>query len=271
MDSYLINLDRSTDRRNFFMRQASEFGIQVHRISAVDGKQLSDTQLASMTRPEYHFHPLNAGEIGLWQSHKDAWKRLVASGQPHAAVFEDDAVLSPVIAETFARIDESNAEYDVIKLETTLRKIVCNREFQSLGRDTLSELKTWHGGTAGYVISAACAQRLLEQHERVADPIDQVLFNPASPACRNLRVLQISPATCIQMDILDKDRDPAFATTLGRDLHKRRLFKHGVWADTRRLFRKQVESVRRNILARTGNHMMLIVPFHRTASSKAAA
>ena len=116
MKSYLINLDRSTERLEFFTRQAELLGIPFERISAVEGRRLSSEDLASAVSATFEFQPINAGEIGLFMSHKLAWQKLLASGEPHAAVFEDDAVMAPTMKSVMKAIDLEVADFDVIKL-----------------------------------------------------------------------------------------------------------------------------------------------------------
>ena len=198
MRVYLINLDRSPERLQFFEKQASVIGIEFKRISAVDGRQLSSEELAAAVAEKFEFQPISACEIGLFMSHKRAWEKLVASGKPHAAVFEDDAVLSPSTRLVLDAIDASELDFDVIKLESTLRPVVCARQTETLESGTvLQRLHTWHGGTAGYVISAGSARQLLMLKEQLADPIDQVMFNPLSRVSSQLSIFQLNPAACI--------------------------------------------------------------------------
>ena len=59
MKSYLINLDRSTERLEFFTRQAELLGIPFERISAVEGRRLSSEDLASAVAATFEFQPIN--------------------------------------------------------------------------------------------------------------------------------------------------------------------------------------------------------------------
>ena len=264
MQAYLINLDRSPERFHFFEKQASAAGIEFERISAVDGRQLSSAELAAAVAAKFEFQPINAGEIGLFMSHKRAWEKLVASGAPHATVFEDDVVLSPSIRSDFAAIDAGKPEFDVIKLESTLRKVVCLRKSILLTHESvLQRLHTWHGGTAGYVISSSCAQLLLKLKEQLADPIDQVMFNPISRISLQLNIQQLNPAACIQKDILEKEKSAAFGTTIDRNVTGGRIFRHGPLIDIRRLLKKQTERLRRNRLARRPENIEAVIPFHQ--------
>ena len=272
MHAYVINLDRSPDRLQFVQQQADRYDIEFERVAAVDGKQLSADQLAALSSPSFEFQPLNTSEIALFTSQKLAWQKLVDSGRKHAAVFEDDVVLSPHIRATFDAIDAYPHAFDVIKLETTLRRVVCSRQGHRLASgDMLHPLLTWHGGAAGYVISAECAKRLLKIKERVSDPADQVLFNPLSSVSSQLEILQLNPAACIQKDILERDAPDAFGTTLQRDTNSGRLFRHGPLIDLNRLIKKQRESLRRRLLARNPENIQSVIPFASATQNRRAA
>lgn len=272
MKAYLINLDRSPDRLSFFQSQADRLGMPFERISAVDGKKLTPGQLASAVSQTFEFQPINAGEIGLFMSHKRVWERLLASGAPHAAVFEDDAQLSASVVSALAAIDREAPSFDVIKLETTLRQTVCRRDSQELSSGhSLQKLLSWHGGTAGYVISADCARRMLTLKMLLSDPIDQVMFNPISKISSQLDLRQLNPAVCIQQDILQASDAAKFGTTIDRNLTRHGLFRHGPVIDARRMFKKMQERLRRKRMAADPANSLSVIPFaDSTASSRAA-
>lgn len=272
MQSYLINLDRSPDRLKFFSEQAHTLQLPFERIPAVDGRQLTAGELRDSLAPTFEFQPINAGEIGLFMSHKIAWQRLIDSGKKCAAIFEDDALLSPSIRKVLDAVDQEVTSFDVIKLETTLRRVVCQTDGQMLScGNQLSRLLSWHGGTAGYVISADCARRLLVLREKLADPIDQVMFNPGSRISSSLRILQVSPAVCIQKDIHDKADAAAFGTTIDRNVTRKGLFRHGPLVDLRRLLKKQLEGRRRRLLALKPGNTHEAIDFESDVASERAA
>ena len=262
MHSFLINLDRSPDRLAFFTSQAKASGIEFERIRAIDGRELTQEELDAVNSNEYEFQPTNTGYAALFMSHRLIWQHVVDRELPHAAVFEDDAVFSHNIHETFRSIDEERIRFDVIKLETTSRKIVCSRDAIVMrSGDSLQKLLSWHGGTAGYVISAEGARKLLALKQLHSDVIDQVMFNPLSSVSSKLNILQINPAACIQKDILDKASSDAFGTTIDREESKTRLFRYGLVADVRRLVKRQIEAARRRKLARRPENIQMQIPF----------
>jgi glycosyl transferase, family 25 len=255
--SLLINLDRSPERLAFFSAQAERCGLVFERLSAVDGRVLSEEQRRAAVAERFEFQPLNAGEIGLFMSHRRAWQRIVDSGQAYGAVFEDDAVLSMALPAVLAGLERVAPAGDVFKLETTGRTVVLDNEVVSLaeGGHGLQRLRTWHGGTAAYAVSQAGAQRLLAGTAPLADPVDQVMFNPMSRLSSSLLIYQHVPALAMQKNILETvDEGSVFNTTLGRQHSGGRLFRHGFWIDTRRAWLKLRERRRRQRLATTPGH-----------------
>lgn len=263
MLSFVINLDRSPERLAWFTGQAARAGLAFERIAGVDGRQLSPDQLRAAAAERYEFQPINAGETALFMGHRLAWQRLVDSGAGFAAVFEDDAVLSQRIVAVLDAIEQLAPAADVIKLETTRRRVVLRAPAATTASGhQLRPLCSWHGGTAGYVVSRNGAQRLLQATWPLADPVDQVMFNPMSRVSASLVLLQVCPGVCIQKNILEKELDDGvFGTTIGRNTSGGRLWRHGPLIDLKRAWLKQRERSRRKRLARQPGHEQQVVAF----------
>lgn len=261
MRAFVINLDRSPDRLASFADQANRFGIDFERIEAFDGKKLTAEQLMEFRSRQAQFQPIDDGNIGLMLSHQKAWKSLLAGGDQCAAIFEDDVVMSSTIARALESIDRTNGDFDIIKLETTLRKVVCSGETSTLSpQHRMQPLLTWHGGTAGYVISRKCAARLLIDRDKITDIIDLTLFHPRSRITRKFNIQQLIPAVCVQSQFLAEQRGPEFESTLGKPSVDSHLLRYGIWVDAKRFVRRQHESIRRRWLARQTSNEELVVP-----------
>lgn len=263
MLSFLINLERSPERLAWFTGQATRAGLAFERIAGIDGRHLTLEQLRAAASERYAFQPINAGEAALFMGHRLAWQRLMDSGAAMAAVFEDDAVLSQRIVGVLDGIEMLAPVADVIKLETTRRRVVLRAPAAiTASGHQLRPLCSWHGGTAGYVVSRSGAQRLLQATWPLADPVDQVMFNPLSGVSASLDLLQVCPGVCIQKNILEKVQDDGvFGTTIGRNTSGGRLWRHGPLIDLRRAWLKQRERSRRQRLARQPGHEQQVVAF----------
>lgn len=187
----VINLDRSPDRLAMFRKQAERLGIGFERLPAVDGKTIRVKRGA-----------LTPSEIACFESHRLAWKSLVDSGEPWLAVFEDDVILAPPIAEFLSDPKRFPANADLIKLETSASKIVISRRGVRFRSYSLHRMLSIHWGSAGYIVSRRAAIRLLERTAHYILSVDDVIFDPEGASTRDIRILQAVPALCIQEQAL---------------------------------------------------------------------
>ncbi|MFK8060650.1 MAG: glycosyltransferase family 25 protein [Polaribacter sp.] len=91
---YYINLDKSTERRDFMENQFKKLKIPVTRISAVYGKELDQTVLKkekSKHKILAHFPYPNDGEIGICLTHFKLWEFLSNQPEDFSIILEDDA------------------------------------------------------------------------------------------------------------------------------------------------------------------------------------
>lgn len=284
MQVYLINLDGDLERLAHFQRQAKQAGLQFERLSAVDGRKLAPKDYQKLISPKFEFAPMTPAEFGLLGSHKKAWECFLQTNERNAAIFEDDAILSADLGRVLSEIDRAEISFDIIKLETTLRSVVLSQADETLSSGyQLHELLTWHGGTAGYVISRAGAEKLLswkaEPHDAStaekdapllcsASVLDQMLFNPFSKVCSQLRVMQMNPAGCIQNDIQARQTGGAnFGSTIQPGSRKTKFLRYGVWIGLMRLIRKMREKAYRRNLSRQPGNIALKVEFLNGAKS----
>lgn len=101
MKSYVINLDRSTDRLATFQQRNAHLR-DIVRFSAIDGRLLDRNSLIKdgvITR-DCSYGP---GTLGCAPSHIDLWKKAVAQNQA-VTVFEDDTIASFKLHDEFTRL-----------------------------------------------------------------------------------------------------------------------------------------------------------------------
>jgi glycosyl transferase, family 25 len=106
--AFILHLQRSAQRRPQVERLRAALPCASEILAATDGKLLPQAEVDAvymrfLHRPRYS-HALNRAEIGVFFSHRAAWKRIVAEGLDYALVFEDDAELD---AAAFARTCEA--------------------------------------------------------------------------------------------------------------------------------------------------------------------
>jgi glycosyl transferase family 25 len=265
-----INLDRSPDRLAEFRAEAARCDLAFERLPAVDGRALPGADLAGLIDPAFRFQPVGRGEVGIFLSHRQAWRIAAAGPDRWTAVMEDDVRLADDIPALLAAIEEIDPDAGIIRLETTQRRVLIDDEAVPLtpGR-ALHRMRSWHGGTAAYAIHHNCAADLLARSERISDPLDQWLFNPLSPVSATLTIGQVVPGAAVQAALRDKENaGAAAASTSGRKsagpaLHSR----HGLAIDARRLALKLAERVKRLTDRCRRGRSYRFIPFARSVET----
>lgn len=159
MKAFIINLDSSTERRVTIAAQCQKAGINYEFIRAVNGKQLSDEEIAQHTQPlNYAF---KAGEIGCALSHLSIYRKIVDENIPQALILEDDALLTdhlPVVLSSPAlQLDASDP---MLVLLSRVNKYV-NSAVAAV-TESASLYPVYSATTShAYVINLEAAKRLL--------------------------------------------------------------------------------------------------------------
>lgn len=95
IDSYVISLARAAERRAHVEKAYARAGIRPIVIDAVDGNALDaaerEARMAPIAERPGSF-PFSPGQFGCAASHLMVYDRLIESGAPAAAIFEDDAL-----------------------------------------------------------------------------------------------------------------------------------------------------------------------------------
>lgn len=97
MKSYVINLEKDAERREYMRRLlVSTPFADAEFVNAVDGRAMTAEQLSAAFDYEMygrvHMAPPSAGEVGCALSHRSCWERVASVGEP-AFVMEDDIEL----------------------------------------------------------------------------------------------------------------------------------------------------------------------------------
>jgi glycosyl transferase family 25 len=186
--AYLINLDRATERLNFVMPSISALGFQVERISAIDGRNLSKTQINSIVDEKTYrmiFKMLpEKGTIGCSLSHEKAWRAFLKSDNEFAIIFEDDVKFDPdELSQTIKSVIEKKSLWDIANFETKHRG--CPIRISKLNDDKYDEnhdgkyetkylvrylTNVTHAGC--YLINRKAAHELLLKFYPIKMPVD---------------------------------------------------------------------------------------------------
>jgi glycosyl transferase family 25 len=176
MRTYVINLERSTDRRQHVEAELAKVGLDYEIVRAVDGRQLdvSGPQVARPGDPGQRCSPLWAttwslpGVAACSLSHLLVCERILASGAEEALVLEDDVTLAPDLATMTETLPSQLAgaevvllnfdSHDVCRLSTHGTQSLSGRWTLALPLDVDQILSA-----AAYVITREACRRMLEQ------------------------------------------------------------------------------------------------------------
>lgn len=198
MQAYCINLDNRLDRREYMWSEFSRLGIEVERVSAVDGTHPSIAEKVASLPVGLRGNRLGTGAYACFASHRICWQKLVDSGNACAMVLEDDLIIADSIV-NFLTEDWLPPGVDIARLETYDIRIHLGRVKISVGpRRHLSRLRSTFYGTGCYVISQSAASRLLELTSDFVDEVDRVIFDVKHPIFSKIAVFQMCPAPAIQ-------------------------------------------------------------------------
>jgi glycosyl transferase family 25 len=165
--TFLLNLDRNTERLVRMRREADRVGLSLERISGVLGNDVPER-----FRSQFIGTSLLPGEIGCYASHLMAAERLLERQLPYALVLEDDIEFEDdarsAIGELVAKLPTG---WHLVKLcnRRPAQAVLCLDHLQS-GR-ILVRYTRFPILAGAYLISAAGASRLLVSRQRTI-PID---------------------------------------------------------------------------------------------------
>ena len=119
MKTYIINLERSGERRKHILQEAERCNLEYELIKAVDGNKLSDSDYEKFCdMDEVRKYPgwLNSGAIGCSLSHYNVYKKIIEDNVEMALVLEDDIILRDDLSEMLVRIKENIRSNEIISL-----------------------------------------------------------------------------------------------------------------------------------------------------------
>lgn len=178
MNTYLINLDRSTDRLESIKNSLYSLSIQFERVPAVDAQILTENELFHNVQTPSCNYPriLTKGEVACFLSHRICWERLVNSGQKRALILEDNCEFSPVANQYLTSENWIPDSCELVHFSYGNNIMYFSDEI-SLPNNSL--IKTKYSapiGTSAYCISRNAAIVALELSQTIMEPVDNFLF-----------------------------------------------------------------------------------------------
>lgn len=231
---YVINLERSVERRAWMERELARAGVKAEFVKAVDARRFGPRCSAAINARHSATYRLSQMEAALILSHRKVWRRIIASDARHAVVLEDDVHLGTGFS-SLLDADLEQAAFDIIKLETSSQIVRLGRRIEGwIGDRELRRLRSTHWGTAAYLIRRAAIPFLLSQDAVFSVPIDHALFDDRSTTMQSLDVLQLVKAIAIQDQFMNKN-NPSGYNNIGNTPEIESILDRGVLIKSRSL------------------------------------
>lgn len=193
----IVNLNKDTKRWELIVDDLTSKGVRrgsIQRLSAVNGKQLSNEQLRQSTTKLCRIFSTR-GMIGCYLSHVNFWQKVQSEPVPYQVVLEDDAQVCQSFTTVVQKLVEElestpeRDEWDVLLLGA----FCC---VHPRGRFGIQRFQAWLVGglrkrrrisqrihiprrplgTYAYVLSKRGAQKLLERVPKAAYHVDVVAW-----------------------------------------------------------------------------------------------
>lgn len=110
MKTYIINLERSADRKTYMQRQLEKLPFLLPEfVPAVDGRAMSveerDERFDVAGFQRQYLRICRPGEIGCTLSHQACYRRLAESDDQCALILEDDVIVEREIGDVIEKLD----------------------------------------------------------------------------------------------------------------------------------------------------------------------
>lgn len=197
--AYVINVDSKTKRMERMRGVASEFSLNLERVSAVTADELPVKKSFS---PIFN-RELSFPELSCFYSHFECWKKIANGKEPFALVLEDDIAMSPKASALLEELEKSTITFDILRLEHPKKDdSIHTDEICEVGEFRFAHLLSRACYTAAMIVSKEGAKKLIKLAEPIL-PIDEFLFNYYSPVFFKIKTYQIEDVLAWQLESLN--------------------------------------------------------------------
>lgn len=171
---YVINMKENTVRMENVHRQFTRLGIPYRRVEAVNGAELSRTEMSKAYKPRWwkHYVPLLPAEIGRYLSHLKLWEQIANGVDDGAFVFEDDFITSDDLKYLLNVVIDA-PDWDMVKLHVPDYAGVRSVDKKPLAeRYELADAYDAPFSAMAYGVTRAGAQKLINKYPPFSRPVD---------------------------------------------------------------------------------------------------
>lgn len=199
LKTYVLNLDRHSDRMQCMRSQLERTNLDWQRFSGIDALAVDSEFLDKLVANRGPIPRMPIGARACTAGHFLILKDFIASEATHALILEDDVLLAWNLATLLPDIVESygggilNISRQIPSGNT--KKLIVRRGDLQRNGFHFPELVSIHYSGAGYLVDKDAAKTVLELFKIPDMPIDHILFNPnVSKIRKHVSVRQLFPA-----------------------------------------------------------------------------
>jgi len=182
MKIYVINLERSLDRKKSISGMAKTLKLDLTFVNAVDGRDVRDlAELGYSQRMNrrHYGRLMSAGEVGCYASHVKVAEKFVHSEEDICVVLEDDAYIADEFLDFFIKISAVPNSIPNDALLINIGKSSAREDMFEVSENKANTLKNLCGTyqfpatTRGLVWTRKGAIKFLDEGHIISMPVDQ--------------------------------------------------------------------------------------------------
>ena len=176
MKIFIINLQKSVDRRKHMQSQLTPLGIDYSFIEAFEPGTDRFNKISRYNNKKRLFrkgHSMAGGEIGVFASHYYLWEKCIKLNET-IVVLEDDLILSNDFLNTIIELEKLIENYKYIRLHGLYEYKRCIVEKLSGSRAIVKYFKP-PSGAQGYILTPFAAKRFLDKACEWYEPVDNYM------------------------------------------------------------------------------------------------
>ncbi len=211
MKIFIINLDRSKDRKQYMQQQFDKIGVECEFFSAIDGRSLDRKWLSKVAKSKFYnqitgragfarSHSNN--EIACFASHFSLWQKCIELNEP-IIVLEDDVILDHDFKKSMATLEKYLDKLQYIRLIVTLKY---RKKIQLA--DDLSLYPHFPSGAQGYAIAPKAAKLFVHYAKKWHEPVDMYM---------DLSVIHGLRAYCVNPEAIKEGTIPSDIGSVDRE------------------------------------------------------
>ncbi len=213
---YYINLSTRPDRQAYMEAQLASLGLAGERIEAVTPVDIAAADIAlycNSDRPSF----LRPSELACTLSHERAWGAMLDAGHEQALVLEDDAEPSSLLPSFLA--EAPGIEADLIRIETTGAP---TRVYPPISTGpsgvAVRRFRSTPMGSAGYILRAQAASKLLGHPALRLRHTDLALYNPFEEPGASLNRVLTDPGLCRPLNMAEQQAGELARSDIARTM-----------------------------------------------------